>query len=344
MKDKHNILVVGAGFSGSVIARHLAENGYSIHIIDKRDHVAGNAYDLIGEKGIRYHKYGPHLFHTNNKKVFEWLSRFTKWTAYKHKVKAMLPDGSTAVLPPNIQTINKVGSKEDVVDKFFRPYTLKMWGAPLEELDPSIINRVSIRDDYNEYYFPNDEYQAMPLNGYTELIKNILDHKNIEIFLNKEFIKEMEDDYYHVFNSMPIDEYYKYINGELPYRSIKFHHVTLPFEKVLPSPTLNFTHDLKFTRATEWKQFPNHSSEIQPWSHITYEEPCDYKDNNYERYYPVKDLDGVNRKKYDQYKSIKNKKVTFIGRCGMYVYIDMHQAVSSALAQAKKWILNNEQS
>lgn len=333
---KNKILIVGAGFFGSTIARILADNGYHITVIDKRDHIAGNAFDYKNEIGIRIHKYGPHIFHTNNKKVYEWLGQFTNWIPYQHKVRALLPNGKEVVLPPNLETSAIVGSK-NIVDVLFRPYTKKMWGLDIEEIDPGIINRVPIRNDENILYFPNDEYQAMPDDGYTELMAKMLNHENIKLKLNTKFQKSMEDDFYHVFNSMPIDEYYNYKFGELPYRSIKFHHQNINVPYLLSVPTLNFTHDGPHTRVTEWKKYPNHGNNIYQTT-ITLEEPCDYKENNLERYYPIKDINGHNRQIYKKYKEVKNSKITFIGRCGLYVYIDMHQAVSSALKVASDFL------
>lgn len=331
------ILIVGAGFSGAVIARECAAAGHLVKVIDKRDHIGGNAYDYIDSNGIRIHKYGPHLFHTNNEKVVQWLSQFTEWQPYQHKVKAQLNDGTYVTLPVNKETKEIVG-EDNVLDIFFRPYTKKMWGKSLDELDPSIINRVPIRDDDNELYFPNDEYQMMPKKGYTEIFHNIFNHSNIEVELNVDFDKSMEEEYDYVFNSMPIDMYFDYDYGELPYRSIKFHNVTLQQPRVLPTATVNFTHDGTYTRVTEWKNIPCHGSNDYT-TVLTYEQPCDYKDNDYERYYPVKDLEGTNRETYKKYKDrVDEDKMTFIGRCGMYVYVDMHQAISSALATARRFL------
>lgn len=325
-------LIVGAGLSGATLARELAEAGHHVTIIDKRSHVAGNAYDYTNTHGIRIHEYGPHLFHTNNKEVYDYLGRFTEWVPYKHKVKALLEDGRYATLPVNRETKEMVG-EENVLDIFFRPYTRKMWGKELEELDPSILLRVPIRDDDNEYYFPNDEYQAMPKYGYTDMVEEMLDHPRINVELGLAFNKWMESAFDHVFNSMPIDEYYDFEFGELPYRSIRFHHSVLNIPSLLPTATVNFTHDGPHTRVTEWKKIPGHGDHPHK-TVITTEEPCDYRDNNMERYYPVKDVDGKNRDIYNKYKAIKNDKVTFIGRCGQYVYIDMHQAVNSMLRLA----------
>jgi UDP-galactopyranose mutase len=324
------ILVVGAGLSGSVIARELAEDGHAVEVIDQRDHVAGNAYDYVNRHGIRVHKYGPHLFHTSNEEVWNYLSHFTNWLPYKHKVKALLDDGRYVTLPVNKYTKEAVG-EENVLDVFFRPYTKKMWGVSLDELNPNIINRVPIRDDDNEYYFPDDKYQAIPTEGYTAMVQNMLNHENIAVYLNEKFDKSEEVDYDHIFNSMPIDVYYDCMYGELPYRSIKFHNFDIFMHKCLPTATVNFTHDGPYTRVTEWKNIVGHGENPYITS-MTFEEPCDYKDNNYERYYPVKDMAGKNKDLYQAYKEIKNERTTFIGRCGLYAYLDMHQAVNSALS------------
>lgn len=329
------ILVVGAGFAGATIARELANDGHTVVVMDERDHIGGNAYDYTNEHGIRIHKYGPHLFHTNNKKVYDWITQFGEWVEYKHKVKAQLADGQYVTLPVNRETKEIVG-ESNIINTFYRPYTKKMWGKELEELDPSITKRIPIRDDNNELYFPNDEYQVLPKYGYTELFKEILDHKNITVQLNWIYGKDVEPLFDHVFNSMPIDVYYDYRFGDLPYRSIKFHNIDLPMVKVLPTAVVNFTNDSQYTRITEWKNIPAHGSNDK-FTTLTYEEPCDYVDNDYQRYYPVKDIDGTNQRIYKTYKDIENPKVTFIGRCGMYVYINMDQAINSSLAVVTKY-------
>jgi UDP-galactopyranose mutase len=330
-----SFLVVGAGFAGAVIAHELANDGHQVTLIDERDHIGGNAYDYTNEHGIRIHKYGPHIFHTSNEKVYDWITQFGEWVEYKHKVKAQLSNGEYVTLPVNKLTKEIVG-EENILDIFYRPYTKKMWDKEIEELDPNILKRVAVRDDDNEYYFPKDIYQIMPKDGYTKVFEKILDHQNIVVKLNTPFHKDMESDYQHVFNSMPIDVYYGYRFGELPYRSLKFHNVNLPMVRALPASVVNFTNNSPYTRIAEWKNFPEHGSNDK-WTTLTYEEPCDYIDNDYQRYYPVKDIDGINQTIYKTYKEIENTKVTFIGRCGMYVYIDMHQAVMSSLAIVKRF-------
>lgn len=331
------ILVVGAGFAGATVARQLAQKNYSVKVIDQREHIAGNAYDELTEFGIRKHRYGPHLFHTNNEAVFNWLSKFTDWTEYRHKVLALLDDGSFVTMPPNLETLKKLGSKEAIIDRLFRPYTLKMWGVSLDKLSPDIINRVKIRNDLNDLYFPDDEFQVLPTRGYTALVGEILDHPNIEVVLRTPFKKSMQDGFDHTFSSQAIDEYFDFQFGKLPYRSVKFHDKFVSHPSVNPVPTINFSHNGKYTRVTEWKKFPGHGGN-ETGTLLTFEEPCDYQDNNMERYYPVKDLDGKNREAYSRYLALKGDNITFIGRLGLYVYLDMHQAINSSLAIADRFL------
>lgn len=346
-------LVVGAGFAGATLARCLAEKGYHIDVIDKRGHLGGNAYDYIDEDiGIRVHKYGPHIFHTNNKDVVDFLSRFTEWIPYKHKVKARIAGlrDVFVTMPPNRETKETLAKYNlDMIDTLYRPYTEKMWDKKLEEVDPSITDRVKARDDDNEYYFPNDEYQFMPRDGYTSLIHNMLCHPAIKVSLNIEYESHMENDYDHVFNSMPIDEYYKEFFGPLEYRSILFAHDVINKNNPLylemmgafkGIPVINSTAtklQSPETRRTFWSQFPNNIN--TSFDVVTTETPCKYVSNNssLEKLYPVKDIKGVNRDRYERYKSIPNDKVTFIGRLGNYVYIDMHQAVNMSMQLAKKY-------
>lgn len=328
MGTKQNILVVGAGFSGSVIARELAEIDYNVTIIDQRNHIGGNCYDYIDD-GLRIHKYGPHIFHTSNKIVFDWLSKFTTWIDYKHSVTALYND-EFFIFPPDNATLQLFDDK--IYDIFYNPYTKKMWG---EDVCSSVLKRV--KSNNSTLYFPNDKYQAFPEHGYTKLFENILDHKNINVNLETSFSKEYKHQFYHIFNSMSIDEYYEFCYGELPYRSIKFYH-TKEIEHDMPTPVVNYTTQQKYTRIVKWNLFPLHGFREQ----YTLEEPCDYKNNNYERYYPIYDRLNLNKKIYHKYKTIKNEKTTFIGRCGLYAYIDMDQAVSVALSTVKKFIKTNK--
>ena len=335
MNTRDSILVVGAGFSGAVIAREFADAGRAVRVIDRRSHVAGNAHDYVNAHGIRVHTYGPHLFHTANEDVVQWLSRFTRWSPYQHRVKAMLADGRLVTLPVNAETAAVVG-RDRVLDTLFRPYTRKMWGLELEQLDAEILSRVPIREDMNELYFPNDPFQALPTQGYTALFESMLAHPLIDLHLSTAFNLRMEAEHVHCFNSMAIDEYFGHDLGPLPYRSIRFHTVTIPAPRLLPVAVVNFTHDLPYTRVTEWKHLPGHGD--LPWTTLTYEEPCAAEDNAFERYYPIKDLHGRNRTLYKRYLERVPDGVTFVGRCGQYVYLDMHQAVASALAVARRFL------
>ena len=330
------VLIVGAGFSGVTVARILADAGITIKIIDKRNHIAGNAYDYVNEHSIRVHKYGSHFFHTANLDVVNFLSRFTAWTPYQHRVKALLADGRLVTLPVNKETSNIVGS-ENIVDIFYRPYTKKMWGLDIEEIDPEILSRVSVREDLNELYFPNDPFQALPTLGYTKLVENILNHPLIEVRLKTPFEKSMAPNFDHCFNSMSIDEFFDNVYGELPYRSIKFHTQSYPVNRFFPVAVVNFTHQEKYTRVTEWKNLPNHGINNE-FSTLTFEEPCDYSENNFERFYPVKDINQLNHALYNKYYALIPPNVTFIGRCGLYAYLDMHQAIASAMSIARKFI------
>lgn len=346
-----------------------------MHVIDRRYHVAGNAFDEVLASGGRIHRYGPHLFHTNNERIFSWLKRFSEFVPYEHKVQAEIPDGRCVPLPINRLTINAVfgvnlGSPESVVDflavhadpnpnpvsaaeylnsrigrrltdLFFRPYTKKMWGLDLEDLAASVVKRIPIRFDDETRYFPDETFQALPRFGYTHLIASILDHPAIRITLNQPFEHSMLDQYEHCFNSMAIDEFFDSILGPLPYRSIRFHHITVPPSYQRGSvATINFTDDGPLTRETDWSRFPNFGYSISGDRVITREEPCDYKENGMERYYPVKTADGRFQAVYERYRLMAKRmpKVTFIGRCGTYQYLDMHQVINQSLTGALAWL------
>ncbi len=368
------ILIVGAGFAGACYARTLAEAGFAVTIIDQRDHIGGNAFDFVDENGVRRHKYGPHLFHTSNERVVEWLGRFGEWVSYEHRVRARLADGKYVPIPVNLETVNSVFGTNfttaeavqahlksvavensaprnaaeylysqigvQLTDLFFRPYTKKMWAMDLEEMDAAVVKRIPLRFDLEDRYFPNDKFQILPKDGYTSIFRNILEHANISVELGRKFEKSMEADYFHVFNSMPIDEYYGFDLGELPYRSIRFHHRVEDTPVAFHWATTNFTDLGPLTRETYWSVMPNHLVEDTGRYTITAEEPCDYKDNDLERYYPVKTADGRYDQVYAGYKarSEAGSHVTFIGRCGTYQYLDMHQVINQSLMGAEAWL------
>jgi UDP-galactopyranose mutase len=373
---KERILVVGAGFAGATYAREIAESGYLVDVIDRRGHIGGNAFDETLENGIRVHHYGPHLLHTNSERVVEWLRQFGEFVAYRHRVTALLPDGQTLVpLPINRKTINMVfglalqGEAEvsaflgrlavkceeprnaaeyltsqigtELTDLFFRPYTKKMWALDLEDMGASVVKRIPLRYDDEDHYFPGDKFQLLPQDGYTGLIMRILDHPKIKVMVSTPFDKAALADYDFCFNSMPIDEYFEAAYGPLPYRSIRFHHREEPFENGFrETSVVNFTDTSRFTRQTDWSRFPCHVQQHTGRKTLTNEEPCDYRENNFERYYPVKTSDGRYQATYAKYKELadRERRLRFIGRCGTYQYLDMDQVINQSLRGAHTWL------
>lgn len=368
------ILVVGAGFAGATYARTLAENSFTVTVIDKRPHIAGNCFDYVHETGVRVHAYGPHLFHTSNERVVRWLSRFTEWTPYTHRVVARLSDGRNLPLPVNLDTVNGVfglsletesevrdqlervslkrpgiNNAEDwlyanigprLTNLFFRPYTKKMWQLDLPETDAKVVQRIKIRTDRNDLYFPEDTFQAMPTAGYTKLFEKIFDHQHIDVRTSTSFDPVMLADYDYCFNSMPIDEYFGCSHGELPYRSIRFHLTHEAIETAECHATINYTDSGPYTRETWWHNISAHRVIKTPHVLKTVEEPCDYKDNDFERYYPVKTADARYDSLYSLYYEDARKLtgMQFIGRCGTYQYLDMHQVINQSLVNCQKWI------
>jgi len=369
------ILVVGAGFAGATYARELAERNYYVDVIDKRPHVAGNAYDEISDSGLRVHRYGPHLFHTNNANVVQWLTRFGVFVPYEHRVSVALADGAFVPLPINRQTINTVFNTKlcnaaevqellhrlavpcktprnaaeylesqigvTLTDLFFRPYTRKMWALDLEDMDAAVVKRVPLRYDDEDRYFPDDRFQMLPRDGYTSVISAVLDHSNIRVTLRVGFEKPMLAQYFHCFNSMPIDEYFDFVCGPLPYRSIRFHHREEASGSAFGATSVvNFSDASIYTRQTDWSRLPAHTETQTGRKCVTVEEPCDYTENQMERYYPIKTHDGQHGTTYARYKALADAEanLTFIGRCGTYQYLDMHQVINQSLRGAHAWM------
>jgi UDP-galactopyranose mutase len=368
------ILIVGAGFAGATYARTLAEAGYTVHVIDRRDHIAGNAADRVDANGVRVHRYGPHLFHTNATPVFDWLQRFGAWTPYLHRVRAILPDGRFAPLPINLDTINMVFGKtlrieaeaadflrcvavpsgnpknaaehlrsrigDVLTDLFFRPYTRKMWGRELEDIDAGVVRRLPIRFGTDDQYFPDDRHQALPANGYTSLFEAIFAHSSISLELSVNYAPRMEQSYDFCFNSMAIDEFFGWRLGKLPYRSLRFHHTTVTQWDSQPFGVRNYTDAGRFTREAWWHCLPGHLHRETGRRTVTIEEPCDYRDNNDERYYPVRTADGRFQTLYEGYRALAEDlpNMAFIGRCGTYQYLDMDQVINQSLAGARRWL------
>jgi UDP-galactopyranose mutase len=367
------LLIVGAGFAGAVHARTLADDGHRVTVIDRRPHLAGNAFDEVDANGVRIHRYGPHLFHTNSSTVIGWIRRFARWLPYRHRVRAELPDGRRVPLPINLDTLSAVFGQRlqdaddanallarlavpiaeprnageylrsrigDVLtDLFFRPYTRKMWAMELEQLDASVVRRIPLRVDREDAYFPGDRFQALPAGGYAGMFGRILDHPRIAVHLATPYANGMERDHAHCFNSMAIDEWFGYRFGELPYRSIRFEHRTVGAVPAQDWSVTNFTDDGRHTRETAWHVLPGHRVEETGRTTLTREEPCAARDNGRERYYPVKTADGAPLAAYRRYREAARgiANMTFIGRCGTYQYLDMDQVISQSLARARRW-------
>ena len=365
MRSTDKILVVGAA-----IARTLAEAGYGIRVIDKRGHIGGNAFDNINEHGERIHRYGPHLMHGHpNGKAVRWLSQYTEWIEYEHRVRALLADGRTTPLPVNRTTLEDIfgcalqndhaaeqllaeirseiteptntdefflaNVGEQLADLFFRPYTLKMWGRPANELAASIGARLPVRTNRDDRYF-TDGFQALPKEGYTALFNGILNHPNIDVQLGHPYEAGMEKDFLHSFLSVAIDNYFDYAFGELPYRSVIFHTSRSRHDQA--APVINFTDTGRFTRSTQWDLLPNSSKAPDGMHSQTIEEPCSIKDNPGEYYYPVQTESSKAQMKQYQSEAHKVANITFIGRTGLFRYIDMLPAVTMHLDLAEAFL------
>ena len=349
-------LIVGAGFAGSVCARQLAEAGKTVKIIDKRNHVGGNAFDKVNEHGQLIHPYGPHIFHTNSRKVFEYLSRFTTWRFYEHRVLGLV-DGQLVPIPINRQTINRlyaldldeqgvkdffesqrerrdpVQTSEDVVlnsvgrelcEKFFRGYTRKQWGLDLSELSAGVAARIPTRTDDDDRYF-SDALQFMPADGYTAMFEKMLDHPNILIEVSSSFRAELQTASHTIYTG-PIDEFYEYRYGRLPYRSLRFDHSYLPeTDKLQPVGTVNYPQTEEFTRITEFKHL---TGETSKGTSIVKEYPSAVG----EPYYPIPRPE--NEALYKKYAALAETETTvsFVGRLAQYRYYNMDQVVAAALA------------
>ena len=354
-------IIAGAGFAGAVLAERLSKVGNKVLIVDKRNHIGGNTYDYYDDHGILVHKYGPHIFHTNSKEVYDYLGNFTEWRPYEHRVLASV-DGMLVPIPINLDTINalyglklnsseveeflqskaqktnRIMSSEDVVlnkvgkelyEKFFKHYTFKQWGLYPSELDASVIARIPTRYNRDNRYF-TDTYQAMPRFGYTRLFEKMLSHPNIKIMLNTDF-KEIEDviPSKNIIFTGPIDYYFDYCYGKLPYRSIEFKMETYDMEIFQPTGTMNYPNEQPFTRVTEFKYL---TGQRHPKTSVVYEFPKDEGDP----YYPVpRPENGELYKKYQQL-AAKLKNVYFVGRLGTYKYYNMDQVVAQALMLYKK--------
>lgn len=360
-KREIDVLIVGTGFAGSVVARELADADRKVLVIDKRPHIAGNAYDSYDANGILIHNYGPHIFHTNSEKVVRWLSRFTDWRFYEHRVLAKVGE-QLLPIPINRTTINQlygidldeqgvanyleqhreprdpIKTSEDVVlnsvgsdlcNKFFRGYTQKQWGLDLSELSAGVAARIPTRTNEDDRYF-TDTHQLMPLEGYTAMFERMLDHPNITVELGVDYC-QTRDDYQAktIVYTGPIDEYYKFRFGKLPYRSLRFEHQHIAeIEQYQSVGTINFPNDHAYTRTTEFKHLSGQKS--NGTSLVS-----EYPQSEGDPYYPIpRPENEVLFKKYQEL--IKTEEgIYFVGRLAQYRYYNMDQVVASALTTAK---------
>jgi len=363
-RSAYDVMIVGAGFAGSTIAERYARgSNKKVLLIDRRPHIGGNAYDKLDASGVLIHQYGPHIFHTNSAEIFDYLSQFTSWRPYEHRVLADV-DGKLVPMPINRTTLNAlygldlrsdeqaedflksraepvevIRTSKDVVisaigrelyETFFQGYTRKQWGMDPSELDKSVTARVPTRTNTDDRYF-TDTFQAMPLDGYTRMFENMVDHDNIHIETGVDFEDVRgEVAYDRLVFTGPIDEYFDYRYGELPYRSLRFRHETLEQEWFQPVATVNYPHEsVPYTRITEYKHL---TGQAHPKTSITYEYPSAEGDP----YYPIpRPENQALFKKYEAL-GLQHPEVTFVGRLATYRYYNMDQVTGQALATWRK--------
>ncbi|WP_310618934.1 UDP-galactopyranose/dTDP-fucopyranose mutase family protein [Flexibacterium corallicola] len=365
------ICAVGAGFSGAVIARELAEAGFKVLVVDERSHLAGNCHtERDAESGVMVHRYGPHIFHTADEKVWSYINRFGEMMPYVNRVKATVR-GKVYSLPINLHTINQFFGKafspaearnfiesqartdietpktfeeqglrfvgEELYQSFFDGYTRKQWGVEPSTLPASILKRLPLRFSYDDNYF-NHPHQGMPRDGYTAIVENILDHESIEVCLGCAF-EELEEDFAHVFYSGPLDRYFRHDIGRLRYRTLDFEEVRGTGD-MLGTAVMNHPDpDVPYTRISEHKHFA-------PWEAEQFERTIAFRE--YSRfcepgdtpYYPIRSLDDkVLLQAYEE-RARAEIGVTFVGRLGTYQYLDMDVTIGKALDVASRFIEN----
>ncbi len=354
-------LVAGAGFAGAVMAERMADAGKRVLLVDKRPHVGGNAYDRLDLHGVRIHEYGPHIFHTNSADVFDYLSRFTAWRNYEHRVLANV-DGKLLPMPINLDTINglygwhltseqlalffaevaepraNIATSEDVIiskvgralyEKFFKNYTIKQWGLSPAELDASVIARIPVRTNRDDRYFA-DTYQAMPADGFTAMFERMLDHPNITLELGadcREVSKRVSCG--ELIYTGPVDEYFGCCYGKLPYRSIDFRFETHDTEQFQSAAVVNYPNEHAYTRITEFKHL---TGQKHAKTTVVYEYPT----AEGAPYYPVPRPQNAELYRRYQALALNTPRVHFVGRLATYRYYNMDQVVAQALTLASK--------
>ncbi|MGE5314076.1 MAG: UDP-galactopyranose mutase [Acidobacteriota bacterium] len=354
----YDYLIVGAGFAGCVLAERLASQcDKKILLIDRRSHIGGNAFDSTNEHGIRIHHYGPHLFHTNSSEVFSYLSQFTEWHPYEHRVLASV-NGILVPMPVNRTTINRllgyhfsteeevrafleqerecfaeiINSEEFVLSKvgrrlyelLYRGYTKKHWGCEPAALSPSVCGRLPVRMNEDDRYF-DDRYQAMPREGYTAMFKRMTAQAGIDVELNTAFADVPSGAFNEVIYTGPIDEFFGFEYGRLPYRSLRFEFETVDAERVQPVAQLNYPNEFDYTRITEFKHITGQTSSKTTIAR-------EYSAEAGEPYYPVPNPE--NARLYDRYaKAARHlNHVYFAGRLAAYRYYNMDQVVAHSLS------------
>jgi UDP-galactopyranose mutase len=355
-------LIVGAGFAGSTLAERIAtQRGERVLLIDRRNHIGGNAYDRYDDHGLLIHQYGPHIFHTNSEMIFKHLSQFTEWRPYEHRVLANV-DGMLVPIPINLDTVNKlynldlksdeledwfasraekvdeIKTSEDVVvsvvgrelyEKFFQGYTRKQWGMDPSELDKSVTARVPTRTNRDDRYF-TDEYQFMPKHGFTRMFEKMVNHPNIKVMTQTDF-REIRDQiaFKRLIYTGPIDEYFDFRFGKLPYRSLQFRHETVNTEWHQSVGVINFPQTEEYTRVTEYKHL---TGQVHPQTALTYEYPSAVGDP----YYPIPKAENAELyKKYERL-AMNTPNVWFVGRLATYRYYNMDQVTGQALATFRR--------
>lgn len=371
---KKNILIVGAGFSGAVIGRELAEDGHKVRIIDSRNHIAGNCYsERDANTDVMVHTYGPHIFHTDNEKVWNYINSYGEMMPYINRVKATV-NGSVYSLPINLHTINQffgktcnpaeakelIDSKGDksIVDPqtfeeqalrfvgkelyeaFFKGYTIKQWGMEPKELPASILKRLPVRFNYDDNYF-NHKFQGMPKNGYTAIVESILEHKNISVELNTTFEKNDKEKYDHVFYSGPLDGYFNFSLGRLGYRTLDFKRFEAEGD-CQGCAVMNYGEvEVPYTRITEHKYFAPWESHDKSVCYEEFSRACTDKDIPY---YPIRQMGEMELLNKYLDEAEKETNITFIGRLGTYRYLDMDVTIKEALEVVDKYreaLVNN---
>lgn len=373
---EYDWIIAGAGYTGAVLAERIATVlDQRVLVIDRRGHIAGNAYDHIGDGGLLIHKYGPHIFHTNSDKVWEYLSGFTGWRPYEHCVQGEI-DGQLAPIPFNLNSLDKLfpakeaealskllidtygfgknvpilKMKQDgppglqslatyIYEKIFENYTLKQWALRPEQLDPGVSARVPVRISRDDRYF-QDTHQAMPDGGYTAMFERILKHPNIHVSTSTEY-RDVKNSNAKVIFTGPIDEYFDYEFGALPYRSLRFRFFTAPVANVQPVGTVNYPNNHAYTRITEFKHLTGETSDV---SVLVEEYPQAYEPGKNEPYYPIPTSDTAEKlKPYEAAARALEGRVWFAGRLGDYAYYNMDQACGRALALFEKKIVPSVQ-